>query len=70
VPAGTILEVTGRNSPCDSCPCGPGVHTALITDAAFNIICQEEGAMRVNGGPPCTVAVDQRTWSEVRNLYR
>jgi hypothetical protein len=42
----------------------------LTTDASFNLICQEGGAMRVNGGPPCTVAVEERTWTGMRNLYR
>ena len=66
VPAGTILAVTYRNSPVGCFPsCCP-----LITDASFNLICQEGGSMRVNGGPPCTVAVEERTWTAVRDLYR
>jgi hypothetical protein len=67
VPPGTILKVTNR-SPCTDgacCFCCP-----LIVDAGFNLICQAGGEMRVNGGPPCTVAVEQRTWTGVRNLYR
>jgi hypothetical protein len=64
VPSGTILRVTYRQY-CPYVFCCP-----LITDAGFNLICQAGGHMRVNGGPPCTVAVQQRTWTEVRNLYR
>jgi hypothetical protein len=63
VPTGTILRVTYR-PPCHHFCC------PLITDASFNLICQAGGEMRVNGGPPCTVAVEQRTWTGVRNLYR
>ena len=65
VPAGTNLVVTLRSPPACDMFCCP-----LTTDANFNLICQEGGAMRVNGGPFCTVAVEQRTWTQVRNLYR
>ena len=65
VPAGTVLDVVFRSPPC----CG-GFPCPLITDTSFNLICQAGGEMRVNGGPTCTVAVEQRTWTEVRNLYR
>jgi hypothetical protein len=64
VPAGTDLSVEGRNPPCNFC-WGP-----LITDAGFNLIWQDGGNMRVNGGPTCTVAVQEHTWTEIRNLYR
>ena len=65
VPAGTILKVTFRSPPS-----GPGFPCPLITDVGYALICQAGGEMRVNGGPPCTVAAEQRTWTEVRNLYR
>jgi hypothetical protein len=66
VPPGTNLIVRGFPVPIEQ-PC-PG--SPVVTDADFNIICQEGGEMRVNGGPPCTVAVEERTWTEVRSLYR
>lgn len=65
IPPGTILRVEGRDPPTD-----PDFPCPLISDAEFKLHCQPGGIMRVNGGPPCTVAVDHRTWSEVRNLYR
>ena len=65
VPAATILEVTHRNPPFD-----PFFQCPLITDARYSLLCQSGGKMRVNGGPRCSVAVEQRTWTEVRNLYR
>ena len=67
VPAGTILKVAPRHPCVDGacCFCCP-----LITDVGFNLLCQAGGEMRVNGGPACTVAVEQRTWTQVRNLYR
>ena len=64
VPAGTVLRVTWRNF-CWQWFCCP-----LTTNAAFDLICQAGGHMRVNGGPACTIAVEQRTWTEVRSLYR
>jgi hypothetical protein len=68
VPAGTILEVGGRLPPSQF-PCFWSAYP-LIVDAQYNLICQAAGEMRVNGGPACTVAVEARTWTEVRNLYR
>jgi hypothetical protein len=66
VPPGTKLTVTGWGGPPVP-PC-PGV--PLVSDANFDITCQECGEMRVNGGPSCTVAVEERTWTGVRNLFR
>lgn len=61
----TLLKATGRTPPTNAAfPC------PLITDAGFNLHCQGGGDMRVNGGPDCTVAVAEKTWSGVRNLYR
>jgi hypothetical protein len=65
VPASTQLSVVARNPPTNAlfnCP--------LITDAGFNLHCQAGGTMRLNGGPNCTVAVEDRTWSEIRSMYR
>ena len=66
IPPGTILTVTGRplyyEPPCWGSP--------LVNDAEFELICQEGGEMIINGGPSCTVAVEERTWTEVRSLYR
>jgi hypothetical protein len=64
VPEGTVLRVLPRMPPNLEYPC------ALITDAGFNLICQARGHMRVNGGPACTVAVQEHTWTGVRSLYR
>jgi hypothetical protein len=65
VPAGTVLQVTQRTPPNNlAFPC------PLVTDAAFNLHCQAGGMARVNGGPSCTVAVEDKTWTGVRNLYR
>ena len=64
VPEGTVLRVSYRLPPVGhfNCP--------LITDAGFDLICQAGGHMRVNGGPACTVAVQEHTWTEIRSLYR
>jgi hypothetical protein len=67
VPEGTVLSIEARTPPCMVVPwCGE----ALVTDANFNLIIQARGSMRVNGGPACTVAVQEDTWTGVRNLYR
>jgi len=44
--------------------------TANAASAGFNLICQDGGHMRVNGGTACTVAVQEHTWTEIRSLYR
>ena len=65
VPPGTQLRVVARNPPTNAlfnCP--------LITDGGFNMQCQAGGTMRLNGGPNCTVAVADRTWSQIRSMYR
>ena len=64
VPVGTALRVAYRTPPVGMFDC------PLISDAAFNLICQDGGNMRVNGGPACTVAVQEHTWTEIRSLYR
>jgi len=65
VPAGTLLEAGQRTPPTNALfPC------PLITDVGFNLICQAGGDMRINGGVNCTVAVAEKTWTGVRNLYR
>jgi hypothetical protein len=69
VPAGTVLKAMARNPPCDSCGCS-FLGFPVLVGAQYDLICQPGGEMRVNGGPSCTVAVEARTWTEVRNLYR
>ena len=66
VPAGTILRITYRSPPCMAVGCDQ----VVITDADFNLVYQACGHMRVNGGPACTVAVQEHTWTEIRSLYR
>jgi hypothetical protein len=66
IPLGTTLTVKGHPLFVDQ-PC-PG--SPVVTDVDFRRICQEGGEMRVNGGPSCTVAVEERTWTGVRSLYR
>ena len=64
-PAGTVIRAFNRTPPTNAsfvCP--------LITDAGFDLFCQSGGEMHINGGPTCDVAVDNRTWSEVRQLFR
>ena len=61
IPTGTRIMVTHRNPPTNVLfPC------SLITDASFNLFCQASGDMRISS----TVAVEEGTWTRVRNLYR
>jgi hypothetical protein len=66
VPAGTVIRVFNRTPPTNAafeCP--------LITDAGFDLFCQSGGEMHVNGtGNTCQVAVESRTWTGVRQLFR
>jgi hypothetical protein len=62
---GTILKVVARTPPSNhsfDCP--------LFTDSLFQLHCVPGGEMRVNGGPDCTVAVENVTWSQIRHMYR
>ena len=67
--AGTILRVERWNQPLN-----PAFPCPLITFAGgpdgYMQYCQNGGEMRVNGGPTCTVSVDEQTWTAIRKLYR
>jgi hypothetical protein len=63
--ANVTLTVERRNPPTNNdylCP--------LITDSGFNLVCVVGGNGYVNSANDCTVAVDETTWTGVRNLYR
>lgn len=63
--ANVTLHVERRNPPTNGdfqCP--------LITDSGFNLVCVGGGTGYVNSANDCTVAVDEKTWTGVRNLYR
>lgn len=64
-PTGAILEVTNRTPPTNvlfPCP--------LLVKADFTLECVMPLQSAVNNAEFCITAVNEQTWSEVRNLYR
>lgn len=62
---GVRLRVSNRTPPTNAafeCP--------LITDAGFNLHCVGGLTAALNDPPFCVDAVDSKSWSEIRTLYR
>jgi hypothetical protein len=67
-----LLYVTHRDPP----PHPLSVCPAIVPDCTPSPCpfaphpCVSGGALRINSGIPCTVAVDRATWTTIRRLYR
>jgi len=68
-PTSRILGVVARNPPSNinfNCP------LVTLCDANFTSLCVRGGEAFMNraGSPPCTVGVEQKSWSGVKELFK